>query len=77
MSTYVRAYVWAYPRRYVELRFDAIAALIRIAKKTLLKQYREELDLGDAQGCLRGAKALSQLIEDGSKRRSSAWFKSG
>ncbi len=55
---------------------EAIAALVGISNKTLLKHYREELDLGDAQGCLRGAKALSQLIEDGSERRSSTWPRS-
>jgi hypothetical protein len=33
----------------------AIAALVGISNKTLLKHYREELDLGDAQGCARGA----------------------
>ncbi len=55
---------------------EAITALVGISNKTLLKHYREELDLGDAQGCLRGAKALSQLIEDGSERRSSTWPRS-
>ena len=49
---------------------EAIAALVGISNKTLLKHYREELDLGDAQGCARGAMALSKLIEEGSERGS-------
>ena len=49
---------------------EAIAALVGISNKTLLKHYREELDLGDAQGCARGAMVLSKLIEEGSEKGS-------
>ena len=48
----------------------AIAALVEISRKTLLKHHQEELALGDAQGCARGAMALSKLIEEGSEKGS-------
>ncbi len=63
-------------RREIEINAAAlipqehIAALVGISRKTLLKHYQEELALGDAQGCARGAMALSKLIEEGSKKGS-------
>ncbi len=63
-------------RREVELNAAAlipqehIAALVGISRKTLLKHYQEEFALGDAQGCARGAMALSKLIEEGSEKGS-------